>query len=313
MGGSRPPDDRSRVAEPVASALAGGAPVVALETAILTHGLPRPRNLETALAMEEAVRAAGAVPATIGLVRGRVCIGLAPAELEALAFDDRARKCATRDLAPASAEGLSGGTTVSATLYLAVRAGIRTLATGGIGGVHRGGETSLDVSADLRELRRSPAVVVCSGVKAILDLPKTMELLESLSVTVVGYRTDRLPAFYMSRSDIPVPRIDTVAALAELVRTQAALGWPGSLVVTRPPPAEHALDPVTFETLLERCRRRAARAGVSGAAETPFLLACLAELSDQRTVTLNHALVVANARLAARIAVATAAADGSLP
>ncbi len=306
MGGSYAAEDRLRVAGPVASALAEGAPVVALETAILTPGLPRPRNLETALAMEEAVRAAGAVPATVGLLRGRVCIGLAPAELEVLAFDDRAEKCATRDLAPVLARGLSAGTTVSASLYLAVRAGIRILATGGIGGVHRGGETSLDVSADLRELRRSPGVVVCSGVKAILDLPKTMEVLESLSVTVVGYRTDRLPGFYMSRSDIPVPRIDTVAALAELVRTQSALGWPGGLVVTRPPPAKLALDPATFEALLERCRRRAARAKVSGAAETPFLLACLAELSDQRTVALNHALAVANARLAARIAVATA-------
>ncbi len=304
MAGSTSPQGRLRLSAPVATALAQGAPVVALETAILTHGLPRPDNLETALAMEQAVRRAGAVPATIGLVDGSARIGLEPAELERLAFDERARKCATRDLAPALAARVPAGTTVSATLYLAVRAGIRILATGGIGGVHRGGETSLDISADLHELRRSPASVVCSGIKAILDLPRTMEVLESLSATVVGFRTDRLPAFYVTRSEIPVPRIDDLAALAELHRTQEALGWPGSVVIAQPPPAELALDAATLEALLDRCRRRAARAGISGAAETPCLLACLAELSDGRTVRLNHALAVANARLAGELAVA---------
>ncbi len=289
---------------PVAAALARGDPVVALETAILTHGLPRPRNLETSLAMEEAVRREGAVPATVGVLAGRVRVGLTSDEIERLAFDETARKCATRDLAPAVAAGASAGTTVSATLYLAVRAGIRVLATGGIGGVHRGGERSLDVSADLHELRRSPGVVVCSGVKAILDLARTMEMLETLSVTVLGYRTDRLPAFYVSRSDIAVHRVDEVEEIARTVLAQRALGWPGSLLVTRPPPADLALDRDVFEEMLARCRRRATRSGIRGAAETPRLLACLAELSEGRTVDLNHALAVANARLAAKIAVA---------
>ena len=278
--------------------------MVALETAILTHGLPRPRNLETALAMEEAVRGAGAVPATIGLLDGRARIGLERAELERLAFDEGARKCATRDLAPTLLAGVAGGTTVSATLYLAVRAGIRILATGGIGGVHRGGETSLDLSADLQELRRSAASVVCSGIKAILDLPRTMEVLESLSVTVVGFRTDHLPAFYVTRSDISVARIDDLETLARLHREQEALGWPGSVVVAHPPPDTLALDAAGFEAMLERCRRRARRAGISGAGETPYLLACLAELTEGRTVALNHALAVANARLAGELAVA---------
>ncbi len=291
------------IAPEVAAALAESRPIVALETAILTHGLPRPDNLETALAMEEAVRSRGAVPATIGLLAGRACIGLTPAELEILAGAEDARKCSTRDLAPTMAGRKSGGTTVAATLYLAVRAGIRILATGGIGGVHRGGETTLDISADLHELGRSPGLVVCSGAKTILDLPRTMEVLETLSVTVVGYGTDRLPAFYVERSEIAVPRIDTVAALAELYRAQRALGWPGSLVVAQPPPADSALDAATFEELLARCRRRAAAEGICGAAETPYLLGCLAELSQGRTVALNRALVVANAGLAAALAV----------
>ena len=294
-----------RIAPEVAAALAEGRPIVALETAILTHGLPRPDNLETALGMEEVVRSRGAVPATIGIVRGRPCIGLTPAELEILAEAEDARKCSTRDLALLVARGGCGGTTVAASLYLAVRAGIRILATGGIGGVHRGGEVSLDISADLHELGRSPGLVVCSGAKAILDLPRTMEVLETLSVAVVGYRTDRLPAFYVERSEIAVPRIDTVADLAGLYRAQQALGWPGSLVVARPPPAAFALDAATFEALLARCRRRATAEGIRGAAETPYLLACLAELSQGRTIALNRALVLANAGLAAELAVTT--------
>ncbi len=288
----------------IVRALAERRPIVALETAILTHGLPFPDNLETVRAMEEAVCERGAVPATIGILDGEIRVGLASSELERLARAGDAWKCSTRDLSLARMAGRSAGTTVAATLYVAVRAGIRFFATGGIGGVHRGGEDSFDISADLFELRRSPCCVVCSGPKAILDLPRTAELLETLSLTVVGFRTDRMPGFYVERTGLPVARVDTVDDLARLAGVQSELGWPGSLIVMQPPPADQALSSEEFEELLSVCRERARAKGISGPSETPYLLACLVERSGGRTLALNRALAVRNASLAAQIAVA---------
>jgi pseudouridine-5'-phosphate glycosidase len=298
------------VAPEVADALASGLPVVALETTITTHGLPRPANLEVALGMERAVREAGAVPATIGVLGGRVRVGLAEEELRLFAGAAQARKCTTRDLARAVADGVVGGTTVAATIWIARRCGIRFAATGGIGGVHRGGESSLDVSADLHELARSPVTLVCSGPKAILDLPRTLEVLETLGVTLVGFATTDLPGFYLAHTGIGIPSVPDEAAFVRLWRAHAALGEPGSILVANPPPAGEALDPGEFAALLDSARAAAREAGVRGAAETPFLLARIAEASGGRTVRLNAALAVANAGLAARLAAAVAGDPG---
>lgn len=292
------------LAPQVALALAAGRPVVALESTITTHGLPRPANLEVALGMERAVRAAGAVPATIAVLDGRVRVGLSEDELRQLAVAADARKCSTRDLALAVAEGVAGGTTVAATVHLARRCGIRFAATGGIGGVHRGGETSLDISADLHELARSPITLVCSGPKAILDLPRTLEVLETLGITILGFGTDDLPGFYVARTGLRIPAIADEAAFVRLWRAHLALSEPGSLLVANPPPASEALDPDGFARLLDEALSAAREAGVRGAAATPFLLAFLARASGGRTVRLNAALAIANAELAARLAVA---------
>lgn len=298
--------DAVALAPDVARALAEGRPVAALETAILTHGLPRPHNLEAVLGMEEAVRAEGAVPATIGILDGRARIGLGANELERLACRPDARKCSTRDLALALAEGAAGGTTVAATLHLARLRGIRFLATGGIGGVHPGGERSLDVSADLHALARCPLTVVCSGPKAILDLPRTFEVLESLGVPVFGWRTAELPGFYVRKTGLPVPSLADEAAFVRVWRAHRRLGEPTALVVAQPPPARLALAPETLAALLDEARAEARRAGVAGPAETPFLLARIAETSGGATVELNVALAVANAGLAGRLAAAVA-------
>lgn len=294
------------LAPEVAAALASGRPVVALETTITTHGLPRPTNLEVALGMEQAVRAAGAVPATIGVLDGCVRIGLSAAELRRIAEAADARKCTTRDLAQAIADRVVGGTTVAATVWLARRCGISFVATGGIGGVHRGGEVSLDISADLYELARSPVILVCSGPKAIVDLPRTLEVLETLGVTVVGFKTSDLPGFYLSHTGLTIPALADEAAFVRLWRAHRALGQPSSILIANPPPADAALAPAEFAAWLEAAAAAARAAGISGPAETPFLLARLAELSSGRTVRLNAALALANADLAARLAVAVA-------
>lgn len=288
----------------VADALAEGRPVVALESTLICHGLPRPRNLELALAVEEAVRAEGAVPATIALMDGAIRVGLDHASLVRLAHADGVVKCSPRDLALVLAQGTLGATTVAGTIRIAAQAGIRIMATGGIGGVHRGGERSLDVSADLYELARSGVAVFCSGAKIILDLPRTLEVLETLAVPVVSFRTDSFPAFYARESGLAVPRLDTTQAIVGLLRAQAGLGWPGGIVVANPPPAEHALTVAELEAWIAASLQAARAQGIAGKAETPFLLAELARRSDGRTVTLNEALVLDNARLAARAAVA---------
>jgi pseudouridine-5'-phosphate glycosidase len=293
---------QAEIAPAVARALADGQPVVALESTLICHGLPRPRNLDLALALEEAVRAEGAVPATIALIDGAIRIGLDEAALGRLARAEGVAKCSPRDLALVLARRGLGATTVAGTIRIAAAAGIRVMATGGIGGVHRGGETSLDVSADLFELARSGVAVVCSGAKIILDLPRTLEMLETLGVPVIGYGTASFPAFYARESGLAVPHIDGLDGLATLVRTHAALGWPSGLVIANPPPAALALPLAELEAWITADLHAIRARGAMGAAETPALLAALAERSGGRTVALNEALVLENARLAARLA-----------
>ena len=295
---------------PVARALAAGEPVVALESTLICHGLPRPRNLELARAIEVAVLAEGAQPATIAVVEGRIRVGLDAATLERLANADGVVKCSPRDLALVAARRALGATTVAGTIHIAAAAGIRVMATGGIGGVHRDWAQSLDVSADLHELARSGVAVVCSGAKIILDLPRTLEVLESLAVPVVGYGCDTFPAFYARDSGLPVARVDGIAELAAVVRAQAALGWPAGMVVANPPPETLALPTAQLESWIATALADGRAQGIAGKESTPFLLAALARLSAGRTVTLNEALVLDNARLAARLAKACCASGG---
>ncbi len=285
----------------VAAALGAGRPVVALESALLSHGLPRPLNLETSSRMEDAVRAAGALPATIGLVGGRAVVGLSADELRLLADGEKVAKASVRDLAPLLARGGHGGTTVAATARLAARAGIRVLATGGVGGVHRGDGS--DVSADLPELARAPLAVVASGAKSILDLARTLEAFETLGVPVVGFRTGELPAFHARESGLQLPhRVETAAEAAEVMRLHWELGAPGGILFAHPPPAASALGRDEAERLIEGALAEAAGAGVAGPASTPFLLERLAVASGGRTLAANVDLLVANAALAAEIA-----------
>ena len=288
----------------VAAALAEGRPVVALESAFLTHGLPAPRDLEAAHAMLAAARATGAVPAMIAVARGRLVVGLPADEMEALARVEEAAKISRRDLGPTLAAGGYGGTTVSATLTAAALAGISVLATGGIGGVHRGDPSSADISADLPQIARTPVAVVCSGAKAVLDLPRTLELLETLGVPVLGYGTDELPAFYSRRSGLALDhRVDDPATTAAVLRAHWRVE-PGGVVVAVPPPAESELAAGLVEPLIDDALREARAAGVAGPAATPFLLARLAEASGGRAVETNVALLAHNAAVAAAIAAA---------
>lgn len=292
----------------VTAALAAGRAVVALETAVLAHGLPRPRNLEAARRVEAAVREEGAIPASVGVVEGRVVVGMGEEELRRLAAADGVWKASVRDLGPLVAAGRLGATTVAATACAAARAGIRTVATGGIGGVHRGGEGTLDISADLVELARRPVAVVCSGAKAVLDLPRTLEVLETLGVPVVGYGTDELPAFYARESGLRLEhRVETPEEAAAVVRARWSLGLTGGVAFAVPPPEDAALPRAEVEAWVARASEEAAARGVSGKRLTPFLLDRLARLSEGRTLTANLALLERNARVAARIALALAA------
>jgi pseudouridine-5'-phosphate glycosidase len=293
---------RAEIDPEVVLALAQARPVVALESTLICHGLPRPRNLELARAVEAAVRAEGAVPATVAVMDGQVRVGLDDASLVRLAAAEGVAKCSPRDLPLVLAQRRLGATTVAGTIRVAAAVGIRVMATGGIGGVHRDGEASLDVSADLFELARSGVAVVCSGAKIILDLPRTLEALESLGVPVVGFGTGDFPAFYARASGLAVPRVDDLAGLVALLRAQAALGWPSGLVIANPPPEAHALPSAELEAWIAAALAEARGRGIAGAAETPALLAALAERSGGRTVAVNEALVLDNARLAARLA-----------
>ncbi|TDX33835.1 pseudouridine-5'-phosphate glycosidase [Rhodovulum visakhapatnamense] len=285
----------------VSDAKAAFAPIVALESTIVTHGMPWPRNLETALAVEAEVRAAGAVPATIAVIEGRIHAGLAPDALEALARAGGVAKLSRADLAAALARGITGSTTVAATMICARLAGIAVFATGGIGGVHRGAETSFDVSADLQELAQTPVTVVSAGAKAILDLPKTLEVLETLGVPVIGYQSDAFPAFWSRSSGLAAPlRMDSAAEIAAAHRMRGLLGLPGGQLVGNPIPEEDEIPRAEIEPMIARAM--ADTAGASGKDVTPALLARLYELSGGRTLEANIALVRANARLAAEIA-----------
>lgn len=294
------------VDEEVAAALAAGRPVVALESTIVAHGLPWPGNLDTARAIEATVRAGGAVPATIAVLDGAVRVGLDAARLEALARAEGVLKLSRADLAYAVATGRPGATTVAATMIAAALAGIRVFATGGIGGVHRG--AGQDISADLPELARAPVVVVCAGAKAILDLPATLEWLETHGVPVIGYQTDEFPAFYSRTSGLKLEaRADSPAAVAAMARALWDYGLSGGLLVCVPCPAEHARPAAEMEAAIAQAVAEADRQGVRGKAVTPFLLARIAELTHGESKTANLALLENNARVAAQIAVALAA------
>ena len=290
------------VSEPVADALAASAPVVALESTLVAHGLPYPANLETARGMMDAIRREGAVPALVAVLDGRIRIGLDAAELERLAGDDRIVKASARDVPALVAAGASGATTVAGTMLCARLAGIEVFATGGIGGVHRGATTTFDVSADLYELARTPVAVVCSGAKSILDVPATLEMLESLGVPVLGLGTDRFPAFHVRDSGLPAPHpVRDPAGAARVVASVLALGRTG-LVIANPVPAADAMDRAEVERLVTEAERRARAANVTGKALTPFLLRTLAESSDGATLRSNRALLLDNARAAAEVA-----------
>lgn len=293
------------VAPEVAAALAGARPVVALESTIITHGMPYPRNAETALAVENVVRQNGAVPATIAILDGRLRVGVSADEIEKLASDPTPIKVSRRDLAFAIHSGLVGGTTVAATMLTAALAGIDVFATGGIGGVHRGASESFDVSADLQELARTAVTVVCAGVKSILDIGLTLEYLETLGVPVIGFRTDEMPAFYTSQSGHPVSqRLDTAGDIAAVIEIRKSLGLVGGVVVANPIPPEKAMDRDVMEQAISAALAEAEIQGVSGKDATPFLLGRVAELTGSGSLDANVELVKSNARLAAQIATA---------
>jgi pseudouridine-5'-phosphate glycosidase len=287
----------------VAEARASGAPIVALESTIITHGMPFPQNVETARAVEAAVREAGAVPATIAVIEGRLHVGLEAAGLDALAQARRVAKLSRADLAVCLARGGTGATTVAATMIAAARVGIAVFATGGIGGVHRGAEQSFDISADLAELAQTPVTVVAAGAKAILDLPKTLEVLETYGVPVIAYGQDDFPAFWSRSSGLPAPlRMDTPAEIAAAHAMRAALGLPGGQLVANPIPAADEIARETLAPLIQRAQSDAAAAGITGKGVTPYMLQRLYELTRGASLTANIALVLNNARLGAAIA-----------
>jgi pseudouridylate synthase len=288
----------------VAGALEARRPVVALESTIITHGMPYPQNLETAHKLEETVRAQGATPATIAVVDGRGVVGLDEAALKKLArLSGGVAKASRRDLAPILARGGTGGTTVAATMYLAAAAGIEIFATGGIGGVHRGAEETFDISADLVELSRSKVAVVCAGAKSILDIPKTLEYLESHAVPVIGYRCDEFPAFYARSSGVKLDhRCEGLHDLARMIRLQREIG-PGGLLIANPIPETDALDAVQVEARIAEAVEEAKTQGIAQKEVTPFLLGRLVEMTGGRSLKANVSLVVNNAMLAAQVAV----------
>jgi len=294
-------NDTLTIAPEITAATNHNQPVVALESSVIAHGLPSPTNVETALAMEDAVRSAGAAPATIGVIEGTVRVGLTKGEIERLGKGNAA-KLGARDLPYAIAKKIDGGTTVSATIRIAAAANVPVMATGGIGGVHRGFSESMDMSADLWELSRTPVVVVCSGVKSVLDIRATAEWLESHSVPVYGYDADELPAFYSRRSSISIPKLDGCAELAEMLKAAGgAFGLRSAVVIAVPVPEEAELD-VSAE--VESAAREAAERGIRGKELTPYLLGRVGELTGGKSIEANVALLKNNAKVAAEIACA---------
>lgn len=293
--------DLIKIAAEAKAALTASQPVVALESTVIAHGLPRPQNLATALRLEEIVRAEGAVPATIAVLNGKPCVGLDTEQRELIANEDDIRKLSTRDLPIALARGWNGATTVASTMWIARRAGIDVFATGGIGGVHRG--SLPDVSADLPELARTPMIVVCSGAKIVLDLPATREWLETYSVTVVGYECDEMPAFYSRRSGLPADvRCDSPKEVVEIFNAQRKLEMESALLVTVPVPAAAEVHSDLLQKVLDESLAEAERKRIAGRDLTPFLLARMAEQSAGATLRANIALLENNARVAAQIA-----------
>jgi pseudouridine-5'-phosphate glycosidase len=286
-----------------AAARAANKPLVALESTIITHGMPWPQNIETAARVEAEIRAHGATPATIAVIDGTLRIGLTPEETAALARRTGVAKLSRADMAACLATGGTGATTVAATMIAARAAGIEVFATGGIGGVHRGAETSFDISADLHELAQTPVTVVAAGAKAILDLPKTYEVLETLGVPVIAFGQDWLPAFWSATSSIPAPlRMDSARDIARAHRMRATLGLPGGQLVANPIPADAQIPAETLAPLIAQALKEAADQQIAAKKVTPFLLDRLYHLTEGRSLTANIALVLNNARLAAAIA-----------
>ena len=290
----------------VAEALDQDRPVVALESTIISHGMPYPRNVETAIQVEEKVRAEGAIPASIAILKGRLKVGLEQAELEYLGRTGTAvTKTSRRDIPFIVSQQQDGATTVAATLLIAAMAGIRVMATGGIGGVHRGVEETMDVSADLDELARHTMAVVCAGIKSVLDVGRTLEHLETVGVPVVGFQTSSVPAFYARDSEFAVDyRLDDASEVAAALRSKVSLGLDGAILVTNPVPEEHALEGSAVNRLIDEAITAMNAAGVTGKETTPYLLARVAELSAGKSLDANIALVINNARVAAQIACA---------
>ena len=288
----------------VKAALEAGKPVVALESTIISHGMPYPKNVETALRVEQTIRENGATPATIAVIGGRLKAGLGREEIEHLGKAGRAvAKASRRDLPALVARGADGATTVTTTMIIAHMAGIRVFATGGIGGVHRGAEKTMDISADLEELAQTPVMVVCAGAKSILDLGLTLEYLETKGVPVIGYGTDELPAFYTRQSGFGVDyRVDSPAELAAMFRAQRALGYKGGMLVTNPIPEEYAMDKAVIDAAIEQALAECEAQGVHGKETTPFLLARVVELTGGESLESNIRLVLNNAAVAARTA-----------
>ena len=293
------------LAPEVAEALENGRPVVALESTIISHGMPYPKNVETAMLVEKTIRDNGAVPATIAIIGGRLKAGLSREEIEYLGKAGRdVAKASRRDLAALVAAGRDGATTVTTTMIIAHMAGIDIFATGGIGGVHRGAETTMDISADLEELGSTPVMVVCAGAKSILDLGLTLEYLETKGVPVIGYGTDELPAFYTRQSGFGVDyRADSPAQLASMFSAQKELGMKGGMLVTNPIPEEYAMDKAVIDAAIEQALRESVEQGVHGKETTPFLLARVVELTGGSSLESNIQLVLNNATLAAKTAV----------
>ena len=293
----------------VKAALDEGRPVVALESTIISHGMPYPKNVETALRVEQTIRDNGAVPATIAVIGGRLKAGLSRGEIEHLGKAGRAvAKASRRDLPALVARGADGATTVTTTMIIAHMAGIRIFATGGIGGVHRGAETTMDISADLEELAQTPVMVVCAGAKSILDLGLTLEYLETKGVPVIGYGTDELPAFYTRKSGFGVDyRVDSPEELAAMFRAQRELGYRGGMLVTNPIPEQYAMDKTVIDAAIEQALRECEEQGVHGKETTPFLLARVVELTGGESLESNIRLVLNNAALAAKTAAALTA------
>ena len=292
------------VAPEVAEALAAGKPVVALESTIISHGMPYPKNVETALLVEQTIRENGAVPATIAVIGGRLKAGLSKDEIEHLGKSGRAvAKASRRDLPVLVARGEDGATTVTTTMIIAHMAGIKIFATGGIGGVHRGAEVTMDISADPEELAQTPVMVVCAGAKSILDLGLTLEYLETKGVPVIGYGTEELPAFYTRKSGFGVDyRVDSPEELAAIFKAQRDLDYKGGMLVTNPIPEEYAMDKTIIDAAIEKALSEAKEQGIHGKETTPFLLAKVVELTGGDSLESNIKLVLNNAKVAARTA-----------